>query len=47
MGFDHVGHHHQLDLPPVMQELSRRSAEAERTGSPVGLRREANRTPRF
>ena len=45
MGFDHVGHHHQPDLPPIVQEIPCRSAEAERTGSPVGLRGEANRTP--
>jgi hypothetical protein len=27
-GVDHVGHHHQLDLPPVLQEISGRCAEA-------------------
>jgi hypothetical protein len=47
MGFDHVGHHHQPDLPPFVQEIPCRSAEAEFMGSPVGLRSEANRTPRF
>ena len=47
MGFDHVGHHHQPDLSPVVQEIPCRSAEADRTGSPVGLRSETNRTPRF
>jgi len=36
-GFDHVGHHHQPDLPPVVQELPRRRAEAEGAGSAVGL----------
>ena len=32
MGFDHVGHHHQPDLPPVLQKLSSRYTKA-----PLGL----------
>ena len=45
MGFDHVGLHHQPDLPPIVQEIPCRGAEADRTGSPVGLRSEITRTP--
>ncbi len=26
MGFDHVGHHHQPDLPPIVQEIPCRRA---------------------
>jgi hypothetical protein len=26
-GIDHVGHHHQLNLPPVLQELRRSRAQ--------------------
>jgi len=33
-GFDHVGHHHQLVLPPRLQALCRRRAE---TADAVGL----------
>jgi len=29
-GFDHVGHHHQPDLPSILPELSGRRAEAAR-----------------
>jgi hypothetical protein len=36
-GSDHVGHHHSPDLPPVVQEIPGRRAEAEGVGSPVGL----------
>jgi hypothetical protein len=36
MGFDHVGLHHQPDLPPSVPELSARRAEAEGT---LGLSR--------
>ena len=43
MGFDHVGLHHQPDLPPIVQEIPCRGAEADRTGSPVGLRSEIAR----
>src|SRR6266567_340884 len=46
VGLEYVGHHHQPDLPPIVQEIPCRSAEAERTASPVSLRSEANRTPR-
>ena len=45
MGFDHVGLHHQPDLPPIVQEIPCRGAEADRTGSPVGLRSEITPTP--
>jgi len=45
MGFDHVGLHHQPDLPPIVQEIPCRGAEADRTGSPVGLRSEIIPTP--
>src|ERR1035437_10527129 len=34
-GFDHVGHHHQFNLPPVLPELSGRRTEAAGT---MGLR---------
>jgi hypothetical protein len=38
-GFDHVGYHHQSALPPVLQKISGRRAEAEGAEPPVGLRR--------
>jgi hypothetical protein len=41
-GFDHVGHHYQPDLPPVVQEIPGRRAEAEGAGSALGLGSEAN-----
>jgi hypothetical protein len=45
MGFDHVGHHYQPDLPPVVQEIPGRRAEAESAGSALGLGSEANGYP--
>jgi hypothetical protein len=33
MGFDHVGHHHQPDLPPALPELPGRRAYAEEIAS--------------
>jgi hypothetical protein len=35
--FDHVGYHHQADLPPLLQEVPGRSAKAAGAQSDVGL----------
>jgi hypothetical protein len=43
MGFDHVGHHPQPDLPPAAQEIPGRRAETEGTKSPMGVGIEPNR----
>jgi hypothetical protein len=35
--FGHVGSHHQLDLPPLVPELSGRRPQTARTDQPLGL----------